>query len=215
MSRLAASFFTFWIVGGLASQMTKEKAIDVAKEILEEQQDVAGTPVVREARAVDWPDTSLGCPEKGKSYAQVVTPGFKVLLQLNTKVYRVHVGDGRAVVCGKPLERRRARKQPERVPKPEETEITGEVPEDILDAILDDLTQRTDAEANAIQQLRAESHRWSDGSLGCPKPGEVYTQVPVDGYRVVLEYDDQQYDYRVTKRGYFFLCEGSPTREIQ
>ena len=51
-----------------------------------------GAPVVREARAVDWPDTGLGCPEKGKAYAQVVTPGFRVLLQLNAKVYRVHVG---------------------------------------------------------------------------------------------------------------------------
>ena len=130
MSPLATFFFTFWIVGGLASQMTKEKAIAMAKEVLEEEQDVAGAPVVREARAVDWPDTGLGCPEKGKSYAQVVTPGFRVLLQLNAKVYRVHVGDGRAVACGKPMERQRERKLPERVPKPEEAEITGEVPEE-------------------------------------------------------------------------------------
>ena len=110
------------------------------------------------------------------------------------------------------MERQRERKLPERVPKPEEAEITGEVPEAILDAILDDMTQRTEAEPNAIQQLRAESRRWPDGSLGCPKPGEVYTQVPVNGYRVVLEYDGKQYDYRATQRGYFFLCEGSWTR---
>ncbi|MBI4267496.1 MAG: hypothetical protein HY662_01780, partial [Chloroflexi bacterium] len=28
--------------------------------------------------AVSWPDTSLGVPEPGKAYAQVIVPGYKV-----------------------------------------------------------------------------------------------------------------------------------------
>lgn len=31
--------------------------------------------------AVEWPDASLGCPEEGKMYAQVVTPGHRVVLE--------------------------------------------------------------------------------------------------------------------------------------
>ena len=31
---------------------------------------------------VDWPDTSLGCPKPGEFYAQVVTLGYRVKVQL-------------------------------------------------------------------------------------------------------------------------------------
>ena len=48
---------------------------------------------------------------------------------------------------------------------------------------------------------------WSDGSLGCPRPGQVYTQALVPGYQVVLEVEGRQYDYRATERGYYVLCE--------
>jgi hypothetical protein len=34
-----------------------------------------------EAANVVWPDSSLGCPEKGMAYAQVLTPGYLVLLE--------------------------------------------------------------------------------------------------------------------------------------
>lgn len=213
---LITLLMTFLAAGGLAPQSTKEQAIEAAKAALREEPDVGdGALVVRRADAVEWPDAGLGCPEEGKSYAQVVTPGFRVLLQVNAKVYRVHVGEGRAVVCGKPMERMGAGKLPERAPQLEEAEITGEVPEDILDAILDDLTKRAGADPNAAQQQRTEALVWPDGSLGCPKPGEVYTQAPVNGYRVVLEYNGKRYDYRATQRGYFFLCEGSLTPEIR
>jgi hypothetical protein len=31
-------------------------------------------------KAVDWPDTALGCPEEGGVYAQVITPGYRIEL---------------------------------------------------------------------------------------------------------------------------------------
>ncbi len=40
--------------------------------------------------AVDWPDTSLGFPEKGMMYAQVITPGFKIILKAGNKLYEYH-----------------------------------------------------------------------------------------------------------------------------
>ena len=36
----------------------------------------------------DWPDTALGCPEPGRIYAQVITPGWLVVIS----------GDGQAIV---------------------------------------------------------------------------------------------------------------------
>lgn len=85
--------------------------------------------------------------------------------------------------------------------------VTGEVPSVLLDAIITDLKAREDISAQAITIIRAESTLWPDGALGCPEPGETYTQAPVEGYWVVLESEEQEYDYRATDGGHFFLCE--------
>jgi len=100
---------------------------------------------------------------------------------------------------------------PERVTPedfPEGTPITGEVPADLLDNILSDLAQKIGVDGTTIQVLRSEAIIWNDGSLGCPKPGEFYTQALVNGYRVVLKAGDKEYDYHAAESGYFFLCEG-------
>jgi hypothetical protein len=95
---------------------------------------------------------------------------------------------------------------PERVP--EETPlVTGEVPEEVLNPIMADVTERAGAEPAEIEVARSQSVTWNDGSLGCPKPGMFYTQALVDGYWVVLSYQGQEFDYRVNDRGAFFLCE--------
>lgn len=36
----------------------------------------------------EWKDTSLGCPEPGMSYLQVITPGYKVVLESKQKEYQ-------------------------------------------------------------------------------------------------------------------------------
>ena len=42
---------------------------------------------------------------------------------------------------------------------------------------------------------------YPDSSLGCPQPGEVYTQVVTSGYQFLLVYQGQTYDYRVSEDG--------------
>jgi hypothetical protein len=87
--------------------------------------------------------------------------------------------------------------------------VTGEVPESLLNKIVDDLVARTGADRQSIEVVRAEAVVWNDGSLGCPQPGMEYTQMLVDGYWVVLRAGGQDYDFRATQAGYFILCEGS------
>jgi hypothetical protein len=50
---------------------------------------------------VEWSDASLGCPEPGKAYAQVITPGYRVILRVGGGEYEVHTDrEGRfAVIC--------------------------------------------------------------------------------------------------------------------
>ena len=49
---------------------------------------------------------------------------------------------------------------------------------------------------------------WNDGSLGCPQPGELYTQALVDGFQVLLEVDGEEFDYRVGSGTAVHLCAG-------
>jgi hypothetical protein len=88
-------------------------------------------------------------------------------------------------------------------------QITGEVPQDLLAAILADAEAQSGIRQEELTVVRSEAVVWSDGSLGCPQPGVMYTQALVPGYWVVLEYDDQTLDYRASDRGYFSLCEQS------
>jgi hypothetical protein len=97
---------------------------------------------------------------------------------------------------------------PEPVPTVAVGPVTGEVPQQLLDAILADAAARSALEPEAFTVVRAESVTWNDGSLGCPRPGMMYTQGPVHGYWVVLQHGDQTFDYRAGESGFFFLCEG-------
>lgn len=46
----------------------------------------------------DWPSTALGCPQPGFSYAQVVTPGYEVLLLIEDQEYAYHTNMASTVV---------------------------------------------------------------------------------------------------------------------
>lgn len=54
--------------------------------------------------------------------------------------------------------------------------------------------------------LSAENVTFTDGSLGCPSPGQSYTQALVDGMRVVVSVDGTPYDYRFGTGGTLKLC---------
>ena len=96
---------------------------------------------------------------------------------------------------------------------------TGRVPQDLLDAVFDDLLERLDVGREAIAVEQAGIVIWRDGSLGCPQPGMMYTQALVPGYRIVLVVGDETFDYHASERGHFLLCqegladEGQPPGE--
>jgi hypothetical protein len=51
------------------------------------------------AEAVEWPDASLGCPEAGKMYAQVITPGYLIILAAEGQEYTYHANPEKLVHC--------------------------------------------------------------------------------------------------------------------
>jgi hypothetical protein len=84
--------------------------------------------------------------------------------------------------------------------------VRGEVPPDLLEKITRTLSEEENLDPASITVIRAESVIWPDGSLGCPRPGEMYTMAQVEGYWVVLESGDRKYDYRVSSTGLFQRC---------
>lgn len=68
--------------------------------------------------------------------------------------------------------------------------LDGEVAAAVTDA-----AARAGVDPDAITVLVAERVEWSDGSLGCPEPGMMYTQAIVPGYRVVLDAAGDQLHY--------------------
>jgi hypothetical protein len=59
--------------------------------------------VVLEATSVTWPDGSLGCPQEGMVYAQVLTPGYLIRLQSGEQEFEYHASRSTTVIfCENP-----------------------------------------------------------------------------------------------------------------
>ena len=51
---------------------------------------------------VDWSDTSLGCPQPGMFYAQIIVEGYKIILSAGGQQVEYHADQrGRVVMCSK------------------------------------------------------------------------------------------------------------------
>jgi hypothetical protein len=58
---------------------------------------------VIEVEAVDWGDSSLGCPEPGQAYLQVITPGYRLVLTAAGEEHHYHTRDtDHAIYCEDP-----------------------------------------------------------------------------------------------------------------
>jgi hypothetical protein len=79
-----------------------EQVIRLAQKDLAQRLSLAPEAIrLVSVEAVEWSDASLGCPQPGMMYAQVITPGFRVTLEAEGERYDYHTDTGRLVVlCG-------------------------------------------------------------------------------------------------------------------
>lgn len=80
---------------------TIEHLSQLARADLAAELDVDADAIeVTDVEAVQWSDTSLGCPQPGMMYAQVITPGYRMTLEVDGQEYIFHTDGGeRAVRC--------------------------------------------------------------------------------------------------------------------
>ena len=150
---------------------------------------------------VEWSDTSLGCPEPDGMYAQMITPGYLIVLESGGNTYDYHTGtdpEGPLVQCtedGTPAGAALA--------LPEEPEGETQMDDDgaltlLIERAKEDLVQATGAESDAITVVSTEEVEWSDTGLGCPEPDGMYAQMITPGYLIVLESGGSTYDYHTS-----------------
>ncbi|RME42094.1 MAG: hypothetical protein D6796_14920 [Caldilineae bacterium] len=53
---------------------------------------------VQTMEAQEWRDASLGCPREGMMYAQVITPGYLLVMTVDDRTFEFHTDRGENVV---------------------------------------------------------------------------------------------------------------------
>ncbi len=81
-----------------------ESLIEKAKEDLAQRLSISTTEIsLVESIAVEWSDSSLGCPQQGMFYLQVITPGYLIRLQALDRVFEFHTNKGDQIIyCDNP-----------------------------------------------------------------------------------------------------------------
>lgn len=161
----------------------------------------------RSIEAVTWPDAGLGCPQPGMAYAQVLTPGFRVILETAGQAYEYHTGTPQPIVLCEKEDALMEASGPTGTVEPAGTVEPGM--ETLVDQAREDLAQRLSVPVGQIAVLEAKAVVWPDASLGCPVPGMEYIQVPQDGFLIRLSVAGTVYEYHGGGGREMFLC-GQP-----
>ena len=138
-----------------------------------------------------WDSAALGVQEPGRVYAQVLTPGYRLILEARGELYDYHASMGGQV------------KPAEMVAEAGGTGGTGGAANGGessrsagVVAALSDLAQRLAMDPAQINVASVEQVQWPSGSLGLPDPGMAYTMALVPGERILLQAKGRTFEYR-------------------
>lgn len=159
----------------------QEEAVRLAREALGSRLEVKAEQImVQETVAREWPDSSLGCPEKGMVYTPSLVPGFQVRLRWEDRIFDLRVGAGRAIVCERPDEASRAG-------------LTSAAVR-LYKMARKDLAERLKLEEKAVKVDVVRATTWPDERLGCPGPAPEAPR-EVRGFKIELTAAGKSYTY--------------------
>ena len=79
--------------------------------------------------------------------------------------------------------------------------------EPLLRVAIGDLARRLDIDPAHISVVETRAVMWPDRSLGCPRPGMAYAQVPQDGALIRLQAQGREFAYHSGGGRAPFLCD--------
>ena len=83
----------------------------------------------------------------------------------------------------------------------------------MLEQIRADAAQRAGVALDHVKVRTVESVTWSDGSLGCPERGMMYTQALVRGYRIRVDAAGTMLLYHAGTQNTFVHCPPERAQE--
>ncbi|MDL9979478.1 hypothetical protein [Microbacterium candidum] len=79
--------------------------------------------------------------------------------------------------------------------------------EECLELARADAAQFSGVDIEDVVVVSYDDVTWRDGSLGCPRPGLMYTQALVEGYRIVLRVGGRELHYHGRRGAQSFRCD--------
>ncbi len=161
-----------------------------------------------------WSDSSLGCPDPDRAYAQVIVEGYLIVVSAGGQNYPIHTSsDGLPLILcqnGQPVilsDASSAGEAPDAAAggTPPAGTMTPEM-QQMRDQAIARLATDLGIAPEAISVIESEATTWSDGSLGCPQPGVSYIQVLIEGYRFLLEANGTLYELHTDNRSEVVRC---------
>jgi len=184
-----------------------QEIVDLVRQDLSEQLAIPADEIrVVDIEAVEWPDSSMGCPQPGMSYLQVITPGYKIVLEVNGEEYTYHTGTSAFILCKTETamdEPKSADPQPDKSPLDAKTAA-------LVEEAKKDLMERAGVDMKDITVLAATKVEWPDSSLGCPKPGMNYLMVVTPGVLIKLSAEGESYEYHGDTESVFYCEDPKP-----
>jgi hypothetical protein len=166
-----------------------QEAQEVASHVRQDLAESLNVPLdrvqVAAIEATEWPDTSLGCPNDDVMYAQMITPGYRMTLEVEGTEYLYHTGPDHFVRC----ESTGPGEEAAHLIRTDPTAATLGV------QAQEDLSQLLGISLDGVTVVSMEAVEWPDSSLGCPEEGMMYLQVITPGYRIVVAGEGQEYVY--------------------
>jgi hypothetical protein len=80
-------------------------------------------------------------------------------------------------------------------------------PQPSVDAALRDAAEHLGVSPADLHVDQVDARQWGDSSLGCPKPGLMYSQIVTPGFLIVVSAPGKQLEYHSDARGRVVLCQ--------
>ena len=201
--------------GGGASVRPPDALAAAAQQRLAQHLGVAATTLMlQSANAKEWNDSSLGCPQEGQVYLQVITPGFLLIFNdaAQSRTYEVHTAESeqQMVFCDKNQPTTLTEQASAASPAPADGAAPQAANQALLDQARQALAKELGVDAGQVTLQRMEAVDWRDSSLGCPQPDMSYLQVITPGYLIVLEAQGRSYEYHTDTGRRMVRCDAKP-----
>lgn len=76
----------------------------------------------------------------------------------------------------------------------------------VVDAAVTDAASHLGVSRDTLHVDQVEPRQWPDSSLGCPQPGQLYSQIVTPGFLIVISSGAHQLEYHSDDRTRVTLC---------